>query len=174
MYSFFFRFILGLFCFFPVVSKAQFISATLGINGLTCSMCSYAVQTELERLPFVEKATLNLNTNIAIILFKTGQKVNIRQVVEAVYKAGFSVGYTEADFIFNEQEVSDQFIFSYDGFHYQFLKPAQLVLNGKTTLKFIDKKYLRKKAYSFWEPMIKESLNGKTKADAENLYHVTL
>lgn len=135
-------------------------------------MCSYAVQTEIERLSFVEKATLNLNTNIAEVTFKTGQTVNIRQVVEAVYKAGFSVGYTEADFIFNQQVIADQFIFSYEGFSYQFLKPAQLLLNGKTTLKFIDKKYLRKKAYNFWAPIIKESLNENSNMDL--LYHVTL
>jgi len=135
-------------------------------------MCSYAVQTEIERLPFVEKATLNLNTNVAEVTFKKEQPVNIRQVVDAVYKAGFSVGYTEADFIFKEQVVSDQFVFSYQGFSYQFLKPAQLLLNGKTTLKFIDKKYLRKKAYTFWAPFIKESLKGTSNVDL--LYHVTL
>ncbi len=152
MNAFFFRYILGLFCFLPVASNAQFVSSRLGVNGLTCSMCSYAVQTELERLSFVEKATLNLNTNVAEIIFKTGEKVNMQQVVEAVYKAGFS----------------------YEGFNYQFFKPNQLVLNGRTTLKFIDKKYLRKKAYSFWAPMIKESLNGKMKTDIAILYHVTL
>lgn len=137
-------------------------------------MCSYAVQTELEKLSFVEKATLDLNTNIAVILFKTDQKIDMREVVDAVYKAGFSVAYTEADFIFNQQAVYDQFIFSYEGFNYQFLKPAASLLNGKTTLKFIDKKYVRKKAYSFWAPIIKESLNAKTKAAIETLYHVTL
>ena len=135
-------------------------------------MCSYAVQTELEHLPFVEKAILDLNTNIAVIQFKADEKVDIQQVVNAVYKAGFSVAYTEADFVFNQQVIADQFIFSYEGFQYQFLKPALSVLNGRTTLKFLDKKYLRKKAYSFWAPMIKESLKGKD--DAENLYHVTL
>ncbi len=137
-------------------------------------MCSFAVQSELECLPFVEKATLNLNTNVAEVLFKADQKVDIRQVVDAVYKAGFSVGYTEATFIFNQQKVSDQFIFSYEGFNYQFLKPAQEVLNGKTTLKFLDKKFLRKKAYTFWVPFIKESSKEKTKAYLETLYHVTL
>lgn len=137
-------------------------------------MCSYAVQTELERLPFVKKATLNLNTNFAEIIFKSGQKVNMQQLVEAVYKAGFSVGYTEADFIFNQQDVSDQSIFSYEGFNYQFFKPNQFVLNGKITLKFIDKKYLRKRAYAFWAPMIKESLKNKPHTDVAILYHITL
>lgn len=137
-------------------------------------MCSYAVQTELEHLTFVEKAVLDLNTNIAVIQFKPDQKVNMQQVVDAVYKAGFSIAYTEADFIFNQQAIADQFIFSYDGFNYQFLKPTLLVLNGKTTLKFLGKKHLRKKAYSFWARMIKETLNGKTKAEVETLYHVTL
>lgn len=137
-------------------------------------MCSYAVQTELEHLPFVEKAILDLNTNIAVIQFKSDQKVNIQQVVDAVYKAGFSVAFTEADFVFNQQGITDQFIFSYEGFNYQFLKPALSLLNGKNTLKFLDKKYLRKKAYSFWAPMIKESLKGKTKDQAATIYHVTL
>jgi len=137
-------------------------------------MCSFAVQAELERLSFVEKASLNLNTNIAEVLFKQDQKVNIRQVVEAVYKAGFSVGYTEADFIFDQRTVSDQFIFSYEGSNYQFLKPTQGILNGRTTLKFLDKKFLRKKAYNFWAPTIRESVKGKTKEELESLYHVTL
>lgn len=137
-------------------------------------MCSYAVQTELERLPFVEKTSLDLNTNIALIKFKADQKVDMRQVVNAVYKAGFSVAYTEADFVFNQIALSDLFSFSYDGFKYQFLKPTPLLLNGKTTLKFIDKKYLRKKDYNFWSPMIKERLKGTPKTDTDVLYHVTL
>jgi copper chaperone CopZ len=174
MRPFFFRSIVGLCCLLSVTANAQFVSATLGINGLTCSMCSFAVQSALERLPFVETATLNLNTNIAEVWFKKDQSVSIRQVVDAVYKAGFSVSYTEADFIFNQQLVYHDSVFIYEGLRYRFLKPTQQVLNGKITLKFLDKKFLRKKAHAFWAPSIKERSSGKSTAETETLYHVTL
>ncbi|MDB5273617.1 MAG: hypothetical protein JWO58_1984 [Chitinophagaceae bacterium] len=154
-----------------MASQAQFVSATLGINGLTCSMCSYAVQAELERLPFVQKATLDLNTNIANITFNDSVKVDMRKLVDAVYKAGFSVGYTEADYVFHQLPVSDQSVFSYQEETYEFLKPSTTVLNGRTTIKFIDKKFIAKKGHAFWAPLIKESLNGKTEA---SIYHITL
>ena len=171
MYTLVFRFLLVFACFMPQASTAQFISATLGLNGLTCSMCSLGIQSELEKLPFVENVTLNLNTNIANILFKVNEKVDMRAVVGAVYKAGFSLGYTEADYIFHQLPVSNQSVFSYEGETYEFLKPSVAIANGRTTLKFIDKKFIAKKGYSFWAPLIKESLNGKTDPTT---YHITL
>jgi hypothetical protein len=158
----------------PQASTAQFISATLGLNGLTCSMCSLGIQSELEKLPFVENVTLNLNTNIANILFKVNEKVDMRAVVGAVYKAGFSVGYTEADYIFDQLPVSHQSGFLYEGSYYQFLKPSQKILNGRTTIKFVDKKFINKKAYSFWNPLIIESLQKKPENIPSITYHITL
>jgi hypothetical protein len=136
-------------------------------------MCSYAVQTEIERLSFVEQANLDLNTNIAKVTFKPDQKVSIKELADAVSKAGFSVGYTEADYIFDQLSISNQSTFTYQGEEYQFIKPSQFLLNGRTTLKFLDKKLTSKKTYSFWAPLIKESLK-QTNSSSQIIYHVTL
>ena len=47
---------------FGLQSNAQFTNAALQASGLTCSMCSKAVKTALEKVPFVEKVQVNLKT----------------------------------------------------------------------------------------------------------------
>jgi copper chaperone CopZ len=137
-------------------------------------MCSYAVHSELEKLPFVEKTVLDLNTNVAQVTFKKDIKVNMQEVVNAVYKAGFSVGYTHADFNFDQLAISDQYTFNYQGDDYVFLKPNTPFLEGVISLKFLNKKFLRKKSHDFWSPMIKENLKGKTITKEHLIFFVTL
>jgi copper chaperone CopZ len=141
----------------PLPIKAQFISATLGINGLTCSLCSYSVEREIEKLDFVDHVTMDLNQNIVAIVFKPNQAVRMKEVVDAVYKAGFSVGYTQALFSFQTISIGEDFSFQYEGDRYELLDENIQDLKGEQVIRFIDKKYTLPKNYKVWESKIKSN-----------------
>jgi copper chaperone CopZ len=75
----------------PLGAKAQFKSATMQIDGLTCSLCSYGVERAIKKLKFVEQVKVDLNTNIAEVQFKPSDNVSIKSLSKSVFDAGFSV-----------------------------------------------------------------------------------
>lgn len=146
--------------------KAQFISASLGIHGLTCSLCSYGVEREIEKLDFVESVDMDLNQNIATIRFQKGKAVVIKDLVESVYKAGFSVGYTQALFSFDQLRIDNEAFFTYEGAEYFILENKSESLKGEHIIRFIDKKYVVPKEFNVWKEKIK--LNNKQKSSSKN------
>ena len=87
----------GAFVLFAFCAIAQFTSAKIGINGLTCSACTRSVETGLRKLSFVENVEMSLENKSGIITFKKGQKVEIEKIASAVTDAGFSVRFLTAE-----------------------------------------------------------------------------
>ena len=75
-----------------ICSQAQFTKASLQATGLTCAMCSNAINKALLRVPFVESVKSDIKNSAFSIVFKTGQEVEIDALRKAVEDAGFSVG----------------------------------------------------------------------------------
>jgi len=167
------KFLIYLFLLFSLTysktTKAQFISATLGINGLTCSLCSFGVERELYKLDFIEQVKMDLNQNIATILFKSNNNVYMKKLIAAVYDAGFSVGYTQAVFSFDSISVDQKFSFLYQGERYNIIDHGSQNVTGEQIIRFLDKNFVVQKEYKIWEEKIKLS-NKKTPA----LYHIRL
>lgn len=137
--------------------KAQFVSATLGINGLTCSLCSYGVERELKKLDFIESVHMDLNQNIASIIFIPNKVVKMNEVVTAVYNAGFSVGYTQAVFSFDSISVDENSSFLYQGDLYTIIDKQTQDLDQEKIIRFVNKKFVEPKEYKKWEAKIKAS-----------------
>ncbi|HZI01001.1 MAG TPA: heavy-metal-associated domain-containing protein, partial [Flavisolibacter sp.] len=72
-------------------AQAQISKATLQASGLTCSMCSKAVKSALEKVSSVEKVMVDIKSQQYKISFKADQKVELDDVKKAVEDAGFSV-----------------------------------------------------------------------------------
>ena len=128
-------------------SSAQFRAATMRIDGLTCSMCSNSVDKAIKKLDFVENVQMNLNSNIAEVVFREGIKVDIKRLAQAVKDAGYSVGYLNAAFYFDSLTISEGFSFLHDNDHYRFVSSDEKTLTGLVTLKFLGKIYQEKKEY---------------------------
>jgi copper chaperone CopZ len=62
------------------------------IDGMTCSLCSKSVQDQLERLYYIKKISIELNTSIAVLLVDTVDAVSPEDMAKAVWNAGFTVG----------------------------------------------------------------------------------
>jgi len=162
--------LLFVFCLNTV--SAQFQSAELGISGLTCSACSKSVEMSLRKVSFVENITMNLERTEAKVIFKTGNPVEIEKLARAVMDAGFSLSYLNADFIFENLSVSNDFCFAYEKSTYQFLLSENKTLSGKTTLQFIGDKYLSKKDLGPWKG--KMTTLCKSKDKKAGFYFITL
>ena len=90
-----------------VNANGQFHSATIGIDGLTCSMCSNGVEKALMQLDFVKKVDMDLNENIARVSFLDGKKVNINSLAKKVTDAGYSVRFMKSSFNFDNLKVNN-------------------------------------------------------------------
>ena len=62
---------------------------TLGVEGMTCSACSAAVERALSRLDGVKSASVNLTTNRATVEYDAGT-VTLAQIRRAVTDAGYT------------------------------------------------------------------------------------
>lgn len=93
---------------------AQFTTADIAVNGLTCSQCSRSVEMSLKRLDFIEEVEMNLQEPTAHIIFKKNKKVDFAKMATAVKDAGFAVRHikstynieipsSDACFVYNKQ-----------------------------------------------------------------------
>jgi len=77
---------------FSIKSNAQIVKAEIRATGLTCSMCSNAINKQLKGLPEVTNVETDLNTNTFTVTLKEGNELSPKTFKEKVEKAGFFIG----------------------------------------------------------------------------------
>jgi copper chaperone CopZ len=77
---------------FSIKSNAQIVKAEIRATGLTCSMCSNAINKQLKALPEVSNVETDLNTNTFTVTLKEGNELSPKSFKEKVEKAGFFIG----------------------------------------------------------------------------------
>jgi copper chaperone CopZ len=75
-----------------IKSNAQISKAEIRATGLTCSMCSNAINKQLKSLPEVISVETDLNTNTFSVTLKEGNTLNPKIFKDKVEKAGFFIG----------------------------------------------------------------------------------
>jgi copper chaperone CopZ len=73
-------------------SNAQITKAEIRATGLTCSMCSNAINKQLKSLPEVVNVETDLNTNTFTVTLKEGNTLSPKVFKDKVEKAGFFIG----------------------------------------------------------------------------------
>lgn len=68
---------------------AQISKAEIVATGLTCSMCSNAINKQLKSLTEVDSVSIDLNTNTFLVHLNKESNVSPRTLKERVEKAGF-------------------------------------------------------------------------------------
>jgi copper chaperone CopZ len=124
--------------------KAQFVSGSVRVDGLTCSMCSKTVHKALSELNFIDSLTPDLQTASFRIVFKKNTKVELCDIKNKVEGAGFSIGEIKIDYRFNNLSVFEDVTFN-DERTYKFVGVSSQSLNGMVTFKLIDKEFTSKK-----------------------------
>lgn len=135
------------------VSQAQIKEVEIGVNGLTCSQCTRSVEMSIRKLPFVQDVEMNLEHTNGKISFKPDVRIEIERIAEAVYDAGFSVRGLQATIQFDGTNTSHCIDISGDT--YVFLKAEVPKQAGNVQVRFIGEKYLLKKEYKSWKPLMK-------------------
>ena len=73
-------------------SNAQILKAEIKAAGLTCSMCTNAINKQLKTMPEIASIATDLNTNTFIVTLIDGNNLTPKTFKEKVEKAGFSIG----------------------------------------------------------------------------------
>ncbi len=162
-----------------ISSSAQFKSVTIGIDGLTCSACSFATEKSIKKLNFVDSVSMELDKNIATIYFKKNVPVSIDQLSKKVIDAGFSVRSMYAVFNFNDLIVTNDYCFVYENNVYQFIKiDAEKKLKGFISIQFIGENYMQKKEFKKWKmycsSACKGAFNASVLSPSKNEYYITI
>jgi copper chaperone CopZ len=73
-------------------ANAQISKAEIRATGLTCSMCSNAINKQLKALPEVANITTDLNTNTFTVTLNENTSITPKTFKQSVEKAGFFIG----------------------------------------------------------------------------------
>lgn len=170
--------------FVALQSGAQFSKARLQATGLTCAMCSNAINKALEKISFVESVRSDIKNSAFDIIFRKDADVNIDMLKDAVEDAGFFVGSLHVTGSFNEIKIDPDKYSKIGNANFHFLNTDSKVLNGEVTLKIVDKSFLTAKEFKKINATAKTPCLQTGKADAahagngikegDRVYHVTI
>ena len=170
--------------FATLPSFAQFSKATLQATGLTCAMCSNAINKALMQVPFIQTVKSDIKNSSFNIVFKENSSQDIDAIRKAVEDAGFSVGNLKLTGNFQNVSVeNDKHIeIGKEAFHFLSITPQ--VLNGEQTLTVVDRDFLTAKQYKKFSAATKMSCVQTGKAAScctkegiaanTRVYHVTI
>ncbi len=127
--------------------QAQPVKVSLQASGLTCSMCSNAINKALKTLDFVDKVDANIKNSSFEVTFKEGTAIDFDKMKQKVENAGFSVAQFSATIHFDNVAAKNDNHFTTDGRSFHFLGIKDQVLNGDQTVRIIDKGFVTSKEY---------------------------
>jgi copper chaperone CopZ len=123
--------------------NAQIQKLEIVATGLTCSMCSNAIQKQIKTLADVKDVDIDLNKNMFVVQLKPNSQTAPSVFKDKVEKAGFFVGSMIAYVNFNNISVDNNTV--YNNFTFVDVKPQ--VLNGVYKLKLLNKGFVTAKEF---------------------------
>jgi len=140
----------------------------IGVNGLTCSMCTRSVEMSIRRLDFVDTVVMSLEKAEGRIYFESNLPVNFEQIAKAVVNAGFSVRFIKVQFNFNDIEIGPDGLFSYQGQLFKWIDFKIKPDETQVALKLIDEGFLPKKEST----QFKKKINSSKAPATQKILHV--
>jgi copper chaperone CopZ len=163
---------------------AQIKQVTLQASGLTCAMCSNAINKALQKLPFAAHVQSNIKESSFSITLKNEADINFDAIQKAVEGAGFSVAKLLVRGDFNNVPVSNDSHVAWQGENLHFLGVQKQVLSGEQTFQIVDKKFVTEKVYKKYAAntrmdcvktgMMASCCSKDAKASTGRIYHVTI
>jgi copper chaperone CopZ len=124
------------------IQKAEIVA-----TGLTCSMCSNAINKQLKSIEGVDKVETDLNTNTFTVILKPDHAITPATLKNSVEKAGFFVGSMVITVSLNQIVPKDNATVQTQGATLVFVDSKEKDLQGETRLKIQDKGYVTQKEY---------------------------
>lgn len=171
----------GLF-FLP--ASAQFTNATLQATGLTCAMCSNAVNKSLQKVGFVESVRSDIKNSSFNVVFKAGMPVDIDALKDAVEDAGFSVGSLKLIGTMDGINAKPDSHVKIGDSNFHILNATGTPLSGQQTIWIVDKDYVSAKEFKKLSSLSKMACVNTGKAESccsnegmkagSRVYHITI
>jgi copper chaperone CopZ len=130
-----------------ITSMAQFKNATLQAAGLTCAMCTKAINKALEQVAFIQSVKVDIKTSSFLLAFKEGAAVDFDVLKKAVEDAGFSVAKLKVTGVFDKVDVQNDAHVQIDGKTFHFLNISKQTLQGEKAITLVDKDFVSAKEY---------------------------
>ncbi|MBU3715368.1 MAG: heavy-metal-associated domain-containing protein, partial [Ferruginibacter sp.] len=83
----------------------QISKVTIQASGLTCSMCSNAINKSIRSLKYVDEVVADIKNSSFVVTFKNPNLVNFDELKNKVESAGFAVAHFKAIMHFDMVQV---------------------------------------------------------------------
>jgi copper chaperone CopZ len=130
-----------------LVAKAQVNTVSLQASGLTCSMCSNAINKALKTLDFVSQVDADIKTYTFEISFKPNSVIDFDLIKNKVENAGFTVSAFYVNVHFNNAMVNKDEPLAIQDKTFLFVNTKDQLLNGEKQVKILDKGFVSAKEY---------------------------
>jgi copper chaperone CopZ len=145
-------------------AQGQVKKVTLQASGLTCSMCSNAINKALKSLDFVSGVEADIKTYSFEVSFKPGSIADFDLIRNKVEAAGFAVSAFYADLNFSNLPVKSGEPVIIQGKTFLFVGTKNQLINGDKRVKILDKGFVT----------VKEHKLNSYLPQSPQTYHVTL
>lgn len=132
---------------FAMQLNAQFSKGTLQATGLTCAMCSNAINKALQGVSFIDSVHSDIKNSAFNIVFKQNAEINIDAMKVAVEDAGFAVGSLSLTGVFDGVKVANDQHVKIGNANFHFLNVKEQTLHGANTIKLLDKNFVTDKQF---------------------------
>jgi copper chaperone CopZ len=119
-------------------SYSQISKAEIVATGLTCSMCSNAINKQLKKLVKVDSVSTDLNTNTFVVYLKKDSTLSPKTFKESVEKAGFFIGSMQVTIPADQLRSNSNYIF---------IEAKAPTSTNEVVVKIFDKEYVTAKEY---------------------------
>ena len=168
--------------FIMASANAQFTKANLQATGLTCAMCSNAINKSLEKLPFITSVRSDIKNSSFKISFREGAEMDIDQIRKAVEDAGFGIGSLQLTGAFSKLNVENDVHVKIGNRNFHFLSISPQILEGEKTITVVDRDFVSAKQFKKYSTSTKMSCVNTGKASTccsiaeqdARIYHVTI
>jgi copper chaperone CopZ len=158
---------------YSVIAHSQFTKANLQASGLTCALCSKAVNNALQKLPFVASVKPDIKNSSFDIVFKENNEVSIDELKNAVENAGFSVANLKITGNFDNVRLQKNEYTKIGNQAFFFLNAGE-VLQGEKTLTIVEKSFMTANTFKKYSDKLKSGSPSDIPGNAANkirVYH---
>jgi copper chaperone CopZ len=149
---------------FAFITNAQVTKVSLQASGLTCSMCSNAINKALYTLDFVENVDADIKNYTFEISFKPNSNIDFDKIRRKVENAGFSISGFVATINFDNVVVNNSAPVRVGDQTFLFTEIKDHVLNGARKITILNKGFVSSRQYK----------RNPVPAPAAGAYHATI
>ncbi len=159
---------------FSFTLNAQVTKVSLQASGLTCSMCSNAINKALKSLDFVDKVDANIKNSTFDVVIKPNTNVDFDKLKKKVEDAGFFVASFTATIQFDNVAIANDAYINVGANDFHFLNVKDQTLSGNKTIKILDKGFVSAKEYKKNNSFTKMPCYKTGEENGKRIFHVTI